>query len=65
MKKNSSSVFWLIILVVLLFGGLIFLNSQNNSDNIPYSQFQQMWNNDEIKAVRVIEIGRASCRERV
>ena len=55
MKKNSSSVFWLIILVVLLFGGLIFLNSQNNSDNIPYSQFQQMWNNDEIKAVRVIE----------
>ena len=55
MKKNSGSAVYLIILVMLLFGAFAFWSSQGNADTIPFSKFQDMWNNDEIKKINVIE----------
>ncbi|NLK94595.1 MAG: ATP-dependent metallopeptidase FtsH/Yme1/Tma family protein [Clostridiales bacterium] len=55
MKKNSSSAVYLIILVVLLFGGVTIYQSRGNSESVPYSQFQEKWKANEIQSIKINE----------
>ena len=55
MKKNSSAVMWVVLLIVMVFGAIIFLNSQNSLQSMSYSQFKQKWENNEIRNITVYE----------
>ena len=55
MKKNSGSAIYLIILVMILLGAFAILSSEGNANKIPFSKFQEMWDNGEIKKINVIE----------
>jgi cell division protease FtsH len=55
MKKNSSSAIWIILLVVLVVAAATVWQQKGDTDNIPYSSFQQKWNADEIESIVINE----------
>ena len=55
MKKNSSSAVYLIILVVLIFGGFTAYQSRGNASSIPYSQLEQNWKSGDIESIKINE----------
>ena len=46
---------WVVLLIVMVFGAIIFLNSQNSLQSMSYSQFKQKWENNEIRNITVYE----------
>ncbi|MBD7910978.1 MULTISPECIES: ATP-dependent zinc metalloprotease FtsH [Clostridium] len=55
MKKSSSSAIWIIMLVVLVAAATTIWQTKGNTENIPYSSFQQKWKSDEIVSIAVNE----------
>ena len=68
-KKKNAKILAIFLIVSIL--GTFFFNSiltkwRNGTEKtISYNKFVTMLDKDQVKSVKVTEIGRASCRERV
>lgn len=55
MKKGTNTAIYIVLILVMVLSGVAMWLSDGKSEVIPYSKFQQMWNDDEIKKVVVKE----------
>ncbi|MCR4945067.1 MAG: ATP-dependent zinc metalloprotease FtsH [Clostridium sp.] len=55
MKKNSSSIIWVILLAVMVVAATTVWQSKGGPENIPYSSFEQKWKDGNIENITVKE----------
>lgn len=55
MKKGTNTAIYIVLILVMVLSGVAMWLSEGKSEVIPYSKFQQLWNDDEIKSVVVKE----------
>ncbi|MGL4655341.1 MAG: ATP-dependent zinc metalloprotease FtsH [Sarcina sp.] len=53
MKKMSSGLTWLLIIAVVMLGSYFLLMGNNNANNISYTQFKQLWVNNQVQSMIV------------
>ena len=53
MKKFSSLTVWILIMVAVAASAIFLVKSGETGTNIPYSEFQQKWINDEVESIHV------------
>ena len=53
MKKMSSGFTWLVIIAVVISGSYFLLMGNNNSNTISYSQFKQLWIDNQVQSMIV------------
>lgn len=55
MKRNSSSAIWMIALLAIIFVSAFAWQGKGTPENIPYSQFKEKWESNEIKKILIQE----------
>ena len=53
MKKMSSGLTWIIIIAVVVLGSYFLLMGNSNSNTINYSQFKQLWIDNQVQSMTV------------
>ncbi|MGL4762780.1 MAG: ATP-dependent zinc metalloprotease FtsH [Sarcina sp.] len=53
MKKMSSGLTWLLIIAVVMLGSYFLLMGNNNSNTINYTQFKQLWVDNQVQSIIV------------
>lgn len=57
MKKYSSAAVWAVLIIVIVAAAVLVWETGNKPQLVPYSQFQQMWNDNGIKSLYVHDDG--------
>ncbi|WP_436513322.1 ATP-dependent zinc metalloprotease FtsH [Clostridium thermobutyricum] len=57
MKKYSSAAVWAVLIIVIVTAAVLVWETGNKPQLVPYSQFQQMWNDNGIKSLYVHDDG--------
>ncbi|SHJ70459.1 membrane protease FtsH catalytic subunit [Clostridium amylolyticum] len=55
MKKFSSVTAWIVVLVMVVLAAFVLVEGGKGSNTIPFNEFQQKWQNNEIKSIQVKE----------
>lgn len=55
MKKFSSVTAWIVVLVMVVLAAFALVESGKGGNTIPFNEFQQKWQNNEIKSIQVKE----------
>ena len=53
MKKFSSLTAWILLMIIIASSAIFLVKNGETGSNIPYSEFQQKWINNEIKSIHV------------
>lgn len=57
MKKISGAVVWIIVLVLVMFAALAYLESGNSTGKVSFGTFTQEWKKDNVKEIQVKQDG--------